>query len=652
MLVALLFAVTTGGASEMPATGDEVRIIVDGAGRSVEIPETPERVVIAGNAALMVANASYMFPSAPARLVGITRIDQGRGNFLRQIDPEYSEKTVLERNVGPEQIAALQPDVVVMKSFMKSSLGDPVELLGIPVVYVELETPEQYDRDLAVLGELFGERQRAREIIESMHDIPVVTGHDITDDIDSVRRAHTVLLNAHLIPVIGRLIRSVGSVVAELGITDDIRLVTTEGTLMNAAEALEQPVRLVLSGPAASVKGVRFLTDFNSCVLVDMGGTTSDVAVIEGGRAKRTGRGAVVGNFRTSIHATDMRTIGLGGDSAVTWKRGVLTVGPRRILPLCVCADTYPEITGAIEKLAGYSSSDYELIQPGTCFFVSRPQETTAYLTERERAILDILGDRPLTAVELADRLSYPYHSLLGTERLEEHGIIGRAGLTPTDICVAENRLSMGNAEAARIVVELYCERTGLGFDEICEAVWREVRRSLAAVIVSETAGVLPQDKSFPGCGYCAALLDQNGLVESRYRLTVPLVGIGAPAGLMMAGLDDFLGAEKVFPEQAAVANAVGAASAAGGMHIDLSIIPDSSGRYVLYAPGENIRFRNLPEAKARGFELAQIYAESYAGRMGYGWFALDIFVHDRTAPTATMGSIYLDTSIVANMRY
>jgi len=140
------------------------RIVTDALGRNVTIPANPQRLVLAGRANLMVADAFYAFDTAADRVVGITRIGQARGNFLPEIDSNFGEKTVLERNVGPEQIAALNPDIVILKSFLKEQLGDGIEGIGIPVVYLDLETPEQYTRDLTVIGEILQEPTRAAQI--------------------------------------------------------------------------------------------------------------------------------------------------------------------------------------------------------------------------------------------------------------------------------------------------------------------------------------------------------------------------------------------------------------------------------------------------------------------------------------------------------
>lgn len=138
--------------------------VTDGLGRTVQFTEPPRRIVVAGKATLMVVNALYMFPEAQERVVAVTAGNQKPGRFLAFVDPAFDGKILLEPDAGPEQIAPLTPDVVVLRSFMADKLGQPLERLDIPVVYVDLETPEQYFRDLATLGQLLGDEARAGEI--------------------------------------------------------------------------------------------------------------------------------------------------------------------------------------------------------------------------------------------------------------------------------------------------------------------------------------------------------------------------------------------------------------------------------------------------------------------------------------------------------
>ncbi|MCE5251051.1 DUF1638 domain-containing protein [bacterium] len=493
---------------------------------------------------------------------------------------------------------------------------------------------------------------RAESVLADTFGLPVVSGHDLTDDIDSVRRAMTALLNARLLPVIEQLVDSIERVVDELGLPTDVRLVTTEGSLMNTAEAKRRPVRMVMSGPAASVEGVRFLTDTDSCVLIDMGGTTTDIAVIEGGSARRTGRGTIVGRYKTSIHATDIRTLGLGGDSRIAWERGRVIVGPRRILPIGVLASEYGQILDRLESLRGYSGSDYSLVQPGTFYMIRRNPGSLSFLSERERFILELLADGPLSEVDLAHRLGYPYYSLLGVEHLEKTGVIIASGLTPTDILTFGGQVTIGDRKAAACMLDLYSERTGLAVEEFISRTQAEILRMASSAMITEALSG-NGDLSFPGCRYCHDTFGADGPVEVAYRLKPALVGIGAPTRHLLEGMKRFLDAgRKIFPKWGEVANAVGAASGAGGMHIDMSIMPDGRGRFLLYAPEGKFTFRTLDEAKTEGLRLSRDNARSYARQMGYDAFRLDVRVRDRSAPTANAGELYIDTSIVSTLKY
>jgi len=142
------------------------RIITDGLGREVIIPADPTRIILAGRAVIMLADALYAFPEAQEKIVGLGKTNQGLGDFLDVLNPEIDGIQRFGNDVSAEQLLTAQPEVVIMKSFMKEKLGDPLERLGIPVIYVDLETPEQYERDIRVLGNLLGETGRAGEIVE------------------------------------------------------------------------------------------------------------------------------------------------------------------------------------------------------------------------------------------------------------------------------------------------------------------------------------------------------------------------------------------------------------------------------------------------------------------------------------------------------
>ena len=122
--------------------------------------------MITGKALIMVTDAVYMFPEAPERIAALGNAGQGTSNFIALIDPDYAAKATLQQDAGAEQIAAAQPDLVILKSYLAETLGKSLDALRIPVVYVDFETPDQYTRDLAILGKVFGDEARAQQIAE------------------------------------------------------------------------------------------------------------------------------------------------------------------------------------------------------------------------------------------------------------------------------------------------------------------------------------------------------------------------------------------------------------------------------------------------------------------------------------------------------
>ena len=117
--------------------------LVDALGREVVFDEVPQRIVVAGRATQLLVDSIYLFPEASERVVGIEQRLQSR-DFVQAVDLTEGDITYLERDAGAEQIAPLNPDVVVMKTYMNETIGAGLEQIDIPVVYLELETLEQF----------------------------------------------------------------------------------------------------------------------------------------------------------------------------------------------------------------------------------------------------------------------------------------------------------------------------------------------------------------------------------------------------------------------------------------------------------------------------------------------------------------------------
>ncbi|MGB3832039.1 MAG: hydantoinase/oxoprolinase family protein, partial [Mesorhizobium sp.] len=191
----------------------------------------------------------------------------------------------------------------------------------------------------------------ARDLIREKTGLPVTCSHELSSKLGGPRRALTTLLNARLISMIDRLVAATEGFLAGRHIEAPLMVVRGDGALVSAAFARQRPIETILSGPAASLVGARHLTGLDDAVVSDIGGTTTDVAVLDKGRPRLDPEGATVGGFRTMVEAVAMRTFGLGGDSEVALQEGALEprilLGPRRLVPLALAAATYGEVVTA-----------------------------------------------------------------------------------------------------------------------------------------------------------------------------------------------------------------------------------------------------------------------------------------------------------------
>jgi len=172
LLITFLILAIVSGCSVLPGlspSGESIEI-TDTTGHVVTLDGVPERIAIAGRATIMVQDAVFLFDDATQKVIALENRNQSAFSFLPVVDQGIYDKEMFEMNAGPEQIAVAQSDLVILKSFMAEKLGEPLELLSIPVIYLNLETPEVFYQDIVVLGQVFGKPDRAEEIINFYQD--------------------------------------------------------------------------------------------------------------------------------------------------------------------------------------------------------------------------------------------------------------------------------------------------------------------------------------------------------------------------------------------------------------------------------------------------------------------------------------------------
>jgi len=272
-----------------------------------------------------------------------------------------------------------------------------------------------------------------KRILLAQRGMPVVCGHELSARLNFVARAHTAVLNARLVPLICDLLEAVDRVLEQAGVRAPVFVVRGDGSIMRRDVARSRAIETVLSGPAASTAGGRLLTGCADALVADVGGTTTDIAVMQDGRVELTPDGARVGHWRTSVSAADIQTTGLGGDSAVRpGSRGRLRIGPERVVPVSCLAAGRPavrdELARIVDGLAEGGAGPEALD-----FFVLAGNPEGLDLEGHERRIVELLDERPHSRAELG-RLSGPaVPELLRIGRLEGIGLVRRSGPTPTD---------------------------------------------------------------------------------------------------------------------------------------------------------------------------------------------------------------------------
>jgi N-methylhydantoinase A/oxoprolinase/acetone carboxylase beta subunit len=436
-------------------------------------------------------------------------------------------------------------------------------------------------------------------------NLPVVCGHALTGKLNFRTRAVTAALNARLLPTIRRLLDSVKSALAALAIDAPLMVVKGDGTLVAERVARSRPIETILSGPAASVAGARFLTDLPSAVVIDVGGTTTDLAVLSDGFADLSVEGARVGGWRTSIEAARIETVGLGGDSQVSFDRERrLQIGPRRVVPVSMLAAEHPRVHEQLDRLAG--ADDLDRTNSACLEFYFRLADAEGRLEEQEKRILAALADGPLSRLALTAAANVPLASLLRARRLVQIGAVGVSALTPTDalhcLCLYEEYDKAAAKKTMAIFAELLGEPAGELAARIREEVSRRVATHIAAVALARQergeAGVFETPTASALLETAMIGHDTAELMEVRLHCRRPIVAIGAPVAAYLPRAAELLHAELLIPEHADVANAVGAIAADVVLRERVVIRPDTGGGYLVLGRGRQ-SILDLSEAVA-----------------------------------------------------
>jgi N-methylhydantoinase A/oxoprolinase/acetone carboxylase beta subunit len=493
------------------------------------------------------------------------------------------------------------------------------------------------------------------DIIREEFGLSVTCGQDVSEGANYIIRATTAILNARIIPYLESLLAQVQVSLARRKIEVPVMVVRSDGSLMNVRTARQRPIETILSGPAASAAGASFLAGIGDAVIVDIGGTTTDTATIVQGAVRTCEEGATVGGHRTHVRALDIRTRGLGGDSLIVWERGTLRIGPRRVGPVCWLAEQNPIAVAALEWI-GRHLDFFGTSTRGMDLLMLTGQGTAGELSDKQQIILKILAGRPMCVQELArlmgDTVAWEF---LPLEQLEENHLVGRCGLTPTDLLHVTGEVKLWDAAASRAVAEHFARLLNMSVEDFTRRALDQVVRDLTVEIIRkqlDEQGVTQDVEESP-----AAIAMVNNLLDggsAGYKVGIelrrPLVGIGAPVQYFLPKAAQLLQTRTIIPPDADVANAIGAITSCVCIQKRVTICPADGGGFGIEGLPAAPKFGNFEDAHAHALAELVNLVRAHGVWQGTSASRVEVLVRDRIATVADGSELFIGRTLDARL--
>ena len=497
-----------------------------------------------------------------------------------------------------------------------------------------------------------------KDLASKILNLPVVCGHELSSSLGFNERTITSVMNARLIPIIKELISSMKSAMVEYDINAPLMIVKGDGSLMNDEIAVERPVETVLSGPAASMIGAKTLTGLNDAIVMDMGGTTTDLGILRNGQPRLEKEGAMIGGKRTRVLAAEIYTSGIGGDSRIVVKGNKFSLTPLRVMPLCIATTKWPQLLPRLEEISkrcfffNLESINVNNIVQDIEFFVKIKDIKDAPLSENDRKLLEYISNEPFSLSEAGASLNlHPF--AFNVSKMEELGMIQRIGLTPTDILHAEGSYIEYDRKASEYGVKHQALKMNMLPEEFIsfakEKVIEKISEELLKKLFLENIGTFELDK------VSKALVDRavSGSSDDfscSISLNLPIIGIGAPVSAYYPLMSEKLNAKLFLPEYSEVGNAIGAVTGSVIEQVEILIKPVSGSRIIddpnctLFATFGKYEYETWSKAVEDGKTLGCEYVKRRALKSGARNVDINIVQDDREY---TVGMEYSDSKIL-----
>jgi len=414
----------------------------------------------------------------------------------------------------------------------------------------------------------------AKNLIHELTDSPVVCGYELAQSLGAYERGVTAYLNASLLPVAKIFLEAVVEETKRRGMNIKTTMLKCNGAVAMFDEVMDRPVETIFSGPAASVLGAAFLSGKETCLAIDVGGTSTDVSMIEDGIPQISDLGATVGGWKTKVRAIKMETIAAGGDSHI-WidspsilesRLSDLKIGPRRVIPLCRASIMYPEIVETIKNhWTAHNQSLNEFLQKTT--LVLKSGYSAENLTPEELRVYEKIGEKPSYINDL-DWSDFPNNEIPfeTVEVLVSRRLIQLIGFTPTDVLHVIGDFEEWDVEIAQNGARRIAEMFNMTKEDLCRHIKRKFAKTMAVEVVLFLNDTFSRDE-------LNTFMDKFGTSHHlRFKADLPIVLIGAPVRCFISDLEEFLDAEIIAPEFYSVGNAVGCLAGKLAKRVELRV--------------------------------------------------------------------------------
>ncbi|MGI5992906.1 MAG: hydantoinase/oxoprolinase N-terminal domain-containing protein [Methanosarcina sp.] len=442
-----------------------------------------------------------------------------------------------------EEVAAL--DLLAIEKFVLE-IKDRVSAFAVSS-YFSVRNPEH--------------ELRVKTLIQELTGLPVVCGHELAQSLGAYERGVTAYLNAQLLPVAEGFLKTVVSEIESRGLNPRIAMLRCDGSVVNMHEAMKRPIESVFSGPAASLLGASYLSGHETCTVIDVGGTSTDVSLIHKGLPHLSETGAIVGGWQTKVRALRMETSAMGGDSHIWVQSGNINIGPRRVIPLCRAAVLYPDFMSTLKKRWIPDRLKLDEHIQATKFFV-RTEQKPVNLNREEGELLALIRNEPLSLKDVYwDRNILPSKRVMNS--LIQKRLVQVIGFTPTDALHVLGEYDEWDAEASEIGATLLANFMGIDRYEFCLKVKRLFARNMARDLIAFL---------MEGVDRAEVKKMLEGNFFARLKVDIPVVLLGGPVRAYVDELKKLIDAEIFVPEYSDVGNAAGALAGKGTKRIEITV--------------------------------------------------------------------------------